>query len=181
MRFALLFLLLLMLVACGKLNSSNPSVPAIQKVDCWFDPIDNISSASCYQVYVYENHADTASSIISFPLVKLTAEFDKNKPKKTPLIDFGGGGPGGESGIGEDDIAWLVDIYRPFSLDQGRDLYLFEVRGTGLASPKLMCDSQLSTAQKLWTSNLSNEQRDQYDFDTFMSCIDELRTKSIKL
>lgn len=87
-------------------------------------------------MYVRENHMDENSNIISFPVLQI-------KPKQialgSPIVEFGGGGPGNSINLSQYNWEFLANYYAGISLELGRELILVDNRGVGLSVPRLNC------------------------------------------
>ncbi|WP_317931795.1 alpha/beta fold hydrolase [Halioxenophilus sp. WMMB6] len=124
----------------------SPATPGLKKVSCWFEQERDWPPSSCYFMTVYEVPGDPHSQLIRFPVIRFHAKGgDKN-----PVLDLGGGGPGFPAGLDSDSFNryhWYS--YKQLSLDIGRDLYLMDPRGVGMAEPRLYCQEFIDLAPKL--------------------------------
>ncbi|MEM7250573.1 MAG: alpha/beta fold hydrolase [Pseudomonadota bacterium] len=111
----------------------------LHHVDCWFDIPTDWPETRCYQMVVPMDHQNPASRPIQFPIVRFTP---KQPQKGTyPVLHLGGGGPGfpvymDAQGIADGSLWWN---YQRMSLRTGRDLYVMDPRGVGMAEPRLSC------------------------------------------
>ena len=152
----------------------------LERTECWFNKSPVQLLTRCYYVHVPENHHVEDSNIISFPLIVFRSFWGNGS--KSPVLHLGGGGPGGPLYLDDaNGVAYLKDYHNDFSLKVGRDLYVMDPRGVGLARPSLNCgrfvDSQLLRFQQNLSlaESLDGQQAD------YRNCIVEMRQQSIDL
>ena len=114
--------------------------PGLRQVKCWFNQYEFAGDIECFYMVVYENPYEHPYEYVSFPVLRF---FDQNlSTLNSPLIYLGGGGPGGETEVGHlpyDYRTLWEELARPID----RELYVIDIRGTGIAHPKLSCDLDL--------------------------------------
>ena len=136
-------------------------LPRLETVKCWFDDPGE-PSARCYRLHVALNraHSSAGRRAIVLPVVVLPAATVKKLPDPLVYIE---GGPGAETGLDTDGIAlWRKDLAGN-GVAEGRDMELFDERGTGRSEPKLDCPElvdatvtiyrgrpDVATTNKLW-------------------------------
>lgn len=110
--------------------------PGLRQVKCWFEEHEVAGDVECFYMVVDENPLEPSNQYVSFPVVRF---FDRNlSTRKSPVLYLGAGGPGSGTGIkfpSSYQTQWDV-----LAKSTGRDLYVVDVRGTGIAHPKLSCD-----------------------------------------
>ncbi len=118
----------------------NKQQPRVDTISCPYQNNLQDVEITCFKVYVYENHDNAQSKLINFQIHKFSSLIHKaSSQQNSPLFDFGGGGPGADSGFARGEMPFAFSIYRRFSVDIGRDLYLLEARGTGASEPNIGC------------------------------------------
>ena len=110
--------------------------PGLHRARCWFDPKDGSRMKECFFMVVTEDPDDAASPLIAFPVVRF---FEQNSPKasQNPVLHLGGGGPGYAMGLENPRLVW--NQYRFLVKNTGRDLYVIDPRGVGMAHPRFHC------------------------------------------
>lgn len=139
----------------------------------------------CFLMYVPELHHRKNGKYIYFPVVKISSR--TNRKEITPLLHLGNGGPGATS----------LPLYKIFTatdakldhwnwyerhFDQyGRDVYVIEPRGVGLAYPSLYCPQYNSVY--IETSEYPIRESDLYKrlIDADLSCIQHLKERDVDL
>lgn len=146
---------------------------------CWFSSKEDWPAVNCYRMFVPENHQH-GDRVISFPVI----HFQQFSAQSTlpPMLHLGGGGPGGAMWIHNSAVVEMH--WRNFEnsvLRQGRDLYLIDPRGTGMAKPRLNCPS--ATLHNL--NNLNNP-KPIAEFavaeqQLYIDCITELQQQGVEV
>ena len=86
---------------------------------------------------VPENPDDAATDrTVAFPVVKFAAQTDA--PAANPILTLGGGGPGAAEGL-DADPSYVWRFYAGMARAAGRDLYVLDPRGVGMAQPAFRC------------------------------------------
>ena len=153
--------ILLSLLAPGPGARAAGQLPRLESVKCWFDDPGE-PSARCYRLHVALNraHSSAGRRAIVLPVFVLPAATVKKLPDPLVYIE---GGPGAETGLDTDGIAlWRKDLAGN-GVAEGRDMVLFDERGTGRSEPKLDCPElvdatvtiyrgrpDVATTNKLW-------------------------------
>ncbi|MEM7082468.1 MAG: alpha/beta fold hydrolase [Pseudomonadota bacterium] len=147
-------LIALMLVGCSA-PSPAESTLGLKEVACWFDDTSYLPTHRCLEMTVTETDDPTARRLVTFPVLV----FDSPNPSgDSPVLHLGGGGPGGAMALQEEyTVLWLHKLFKQVSLELGRDLYVIDPRGTGLAKPLLMCQTYIENELRRWKKNLSLE------------------------
>lgn len=159
--------------------SPGASEPKLDEVECWFEIPAEVPLTTCYRVYVPENHEHTDSPLISFPLIKLSAE---HPTQKAPVLHLGGGGPGNPIGFNEDSVGlWLWNWYQQMSVADYRDLYLVDPRGVGLAEPVLVCKEYIPAFLGSLSRNLTTEEEIVWNSKVNQRCAERLTEDGIEL
>lgn len=151
-----------------------------QPVPCWFDAGDDWPDFDCYHMQVPEVHGDSGSRIISFPVVVFHA--DTVLRYRNPLLHLGAGGPG--SAMGLDSSESVERVWRYFSrvsIDQGRDLYVVDPRGAGLARPALVCGSAVQEAARGLTIDLDWREEQGRLTQEYGQCIRDYQGRGVEL
>ncbi len=146
----------------------------LQPTTCWFDAGIGWPRHECYYFHVPENHADPTGRKIAFPVLI----FRSFAPVEglAPVLHLGGGGPGAPVYLdytGSANSLWAN--HDEMSLNQGRDLYIMDPRGTGLARPLLTCQTYVDNVLDRWQRNLSLEQEWREADEDYFDCFDEFR------
>lgn len=155
-KILLCFSALLGLFGCTSGFSNDAlDIPYLEQVDCWFDSGKDWPDSTCFFMHVHEVHGNPASKVIAFPIVK----FSHGTSAKTPVLDLGGGGPGSPAGLDRKSIGRYIWLnYAQLSLALGRDLYLIDPRGAGMARPLMNCPAFIAQLKDIWKRPLSFEQ-----------------------
>ncbi len=159
-------------------QSPATAASALQAVDCWFDQRQGWPDLECYWMRVPENHADADSRLISFPLVIFRAR--QPDESANPVLHLGAGGPGAANHLDrQHSIQDILDAYDALSLDIGRDLYVIDPRGAGLAKPLLTCDRYVEQELKRLTRNLSLVEAWRSSDDDYTYCVESFKQQGI--
>ncbi len=157
-----------------------PSQAGLMQVDCWFKAGEDWPSSECYRMYVPENHQQADSRLIYFPVVAFRNPHAN--PNKAPILHLGAGGPGAPMYLNSEyTVQYTWEDMRTVWLDQGRDLYLIDPRGSGLAHPLLTCDTFVYEIIGLLQQNLSNEQMLRANDKIYADCITRFKKEGIDL
>jgi pimeloyl-ACP methyl ester carboxylesterase len=126
----------LALPPAAALCAGDPPAPRLEPVACWFSDTGK-PAARCYRFHVAENRAHPLGRrTITLPVVVLPAGDDRRSADPLVYIE---GGPGAATGLDGDGIdGWRKDLAANH-VAEGRDLVLFDQRGTGEADPVLDC------------------------------------------
>ena len=158
---------------------SSAAQPVVGKVrleatTCWFEAGIGWPDHECYYVFVPENHATPAGREIAFPL--LIYRSFKPIAGLAPVLHLGGGGPGAPVYLDyENGARALWANHDEISLNQGRDLYIIDPRGAGLAKPLLTCLSYVQHVLGRWRENLDLEQQWRAADENYFECVDSQR------
>nr|WP_281169132.1 alpha/beta fold hydrolase [Hahella ganghwensis] len=129
-------------------------------------------------MHVPENHQNPDSHAISFPVAVFKS--NKRNHKRTPVLHLGAGGPGSAMYLDDtDSMMYFIDIHRELSLDQGRDLYVMDPRGAGLAEPLLNCGIFAENEFFRWGENLSIKEDYEASTEDYQNCINEFRDQGV--
>lgn len=144
--------------------------PGARSINCWFSVGRDWPRAECYRMQVLENQSNSASRIISFPVVVFRSKAASKK--LAPVLHLGAGGPGAPMYLddtGSVDYFWKT--LSSISIDQGRDLLVIDPRGAGLSQPLLTCNQFVDSELIRFQSNLSlSEEMQSIDKD-YADCI----------
>ncbi len=181
MKFNLI-LALIVLVA-GFLFALNQIAPpersdsiaiGLEKTDCWFDKKPWELFTFCYYMNVPEDHGRPEGRMIQFPVVYFKSH--NVFADKAPVLHLGGGGPGGPMYLDYDDgVRSVKEEHDDFSLKQGRDLIIIDMRGTGLAKPSLGCQHLVELQFNAFQQDLSFAQEWDLHEASYLQCIDEFK------
>lgn len=141
-----------------------------ERVNCWFPTRGLTSGAQCYYMHVPENHAEPAGRVIRFPVVVFrSSHLFSSKP---PVLHLGAGGPGAPMYLDSEDIvAGIYDTHNELSVLQGRDLFIIDPRGAGLAKPSLNCYTYVKNVTGYLAEDLSLEQELAKANDDYRACV----------
>ena len=141
----------------------------LHKARCWFDKQMRWPMKDCFFMVVNEDPADASSSFIGFPIVKFFTEGgNSSSPAKNPLLHLGGGGPGSPMGLQLPHEVWSV--YKKIALRTGRDLYVMDPRGVGLAHPRLRCPEVLASLREDWQKNIGQTEESDVLLSAYQDC-----------
>ena len=121
----------------------HPSTPSrlglgLHRARCWFDHQLDSPLTECSFMVVTEDPMDAESTLIAFPVIRFTEEpLNSQGPSRNPVLHLGGGGPGSPLGLERPLEIW--DRYKFLVKGTGRDLYVVDPRGVGMAYPRLHC------------------------------------------
>ena len=121
------------------------------KAKCWFDDDLAWPRKECFLMVVNEVPGRDAGALIGFPVVKFSAH---REATGNPVLHLGGGGPGFPMGIGG-DLASVWQEYKRLAVGAGRDLYVMDPRGVGMAYPRLHCMEAVERGRAVLGENVS--------------------------
>ena len=127
---------------------------------------------------VPEDHNDPNGRLIQFPVVyfKTTQVFSA----KSPVLHLGGGGPGGPMYLDYPEAVGYTKLeHDDYSLNDGRDLIVIDVRGTGQARPSLSCQDYVEIQYNLLNQNLSYREEWEKTVPAVLQCIDDYKRSGI--
>ena len=154
-------------------SKPSDSGDAFEPTECWFDsPIPLLPSPEfdCGYVKVPEQHADPDGPTIRLPVAILRTTSDD--PRPDPLF-MAQGGPGGDAfEIFPIVIGQLADSL-------GRDIVIFNQRGTQYAEPNLMCTESFEAAAEILA--LAGDEADARALEALSECYDRLSGEGINL
>lgn len=130
------------------------ALPRFVQAPCPFTPaldLLNVRSVSCGHVIVPEDHARPSGP--SIRLAVAVFHPPEIRPGAPPLIWLEGG-PGGAS---LDSLGPLITGSLARAMLSGRDLVLFDQRGTGHSLPSLACPEVVRAKYELWAQRLDPE------------------------
>lgn len=110
--------------------------PGLHRSRCWFAGPVEIAGVECFYMVVWEDSNRVEGRTVAFPVLRF---FDPGrKTARNPVLMLGGGGPGNPVGIENRyfDLKWY---YAALAAAEGRDLYVIDPRGVGMAHPRLHC------------------------------------------
>jgi len=174
---------------------------------CWFSVEDDWPAVSCYKMWVPENH-QRGTRNISFPVIQFHA-FSKAAPSEQfptekaasarlpleavpseaapseiatqpPVLHLGAGGPGAAMWLHNQYV--LDYIWRDFEqsvLSQGRDLFLMDPRGTGMAYPRLNCPAATRHTLAQLKDPQSITQYIEKETQLYIACIEGLQQQGL--
>ena len=151
-----------------------PPKSTLENVDCWFEIEKDWPTTSCFYLQVYEQYDNPQSLLIRFPIVR----FSSGTVGKNPVLDLGGGGPGNPAGLDKESISrytWLN--YKHLSLEIGRDLYLIDPRGVGMAQPRLFCQEFIDIVTDAWKRKLYRAQENELALAADKKCFERWSQK----
>ena len=184
-KFPACCLLVLLLQAAAQMAHALPGPPAqpekpgLVQHPCWFAVDDEAVGASCYWMFVREEHGNETSRIIGFPVIRLSA--NPEPTDNPPVLHLGGGGPGNALPLGETQINDTWQNHRLMSLEQGLDLVLMDPRGVGLATPRLSCNEWLGTVRDSWSEPLPLSREWEISLAADRRCIERLTRDGVNL
>ena len=152
-----------------------------ESVDCWFTIRINWPRTECYYMHVPEDHSqkgENTKSII-FPVVVFRSNAISTK---APVLHLGAGGPGAPMGLDStDNVKIIWEYHDDISINQGRDLFVIDPRGTGLSKPLLTCDKFVENETLRLKNNLSFiEDKKAIDQD-YYTCIEKFKAQKVDL
>ena len=113
--------------------------PGLYRSRCWYGGAEK-QGVECFYMVRREDPNRGTSRLIAFPVVRY---FDPHgKSAGNPVLKLGGGGPGTPVGLESSyfDLRWY---YASLAAAAGRDLYIMDPRGVGMAHPRLHCSDFL--------------------------------------
>lgn len=129
---------------------------------------------------VPENHSQPGGKIISFPVVV----FRSNSifTSKSPVLHLGAGGPGAPMYFDStESVRSIWENHDEMSLNQGRDLFAIDPRGTGLSEPLLTCDVFVDNVLDRLNRNMTiKEELTEGDKD-YIECINKFKSQGVNL
>ena len=132
--------------------------PGLHQVRCWFGGPPETAGVECFYMIRRENPDRDTSRLIAVPVIRF---FDPDrKDGKNPVLIPGGGGPGNPVGM-EYSYFGLHWYYTRLAAAAGRDLYVLDPRGVGMAHPRLHCNHFLQNHGKVFegTGRAKEERR----------------------
>ena len=173
----------LSLVVAAFLAASITPVPAqteargkgrLEPTTCWFEASVGWPRHECHYFHVPENHDDPSGREIAVPVLVFRSFAPVDG--RAPVLHLGGGGPGAPVYLDYTAGAYsLWANHDEISLNQGRDLYIIDPRGTGVARPLLTCQTYVDNVLDRWRRNLSLEQEWREADEDYFDCFDQLR------
>ena len=157
-------------------DSENPY--GFLPVKCWFSPEADWPDTECYYMVVPENHAKSDGRISTFPVVV----FRSNSffSSRSPVLHLGAGGPGAPMYLESTEaVRTIWEYHDEMSLNQGRDLFVIDPRGTGLSEPLLTCETFVDNEINRLKKNLTiKEEWIEADKD-YKICINKFMSQGI--
>ncbi len=152
----------------------------LRPVECWFDVSDNWPVTECYYMQVPESHGQPDSRVISFPVIVFRS--DSLLSSEAPLLHLGAGGPGAAMYLDSAESVQVIwEYHDEMSVRQGRDLYVMDPRGTGLAQPLLTCDTFVDNVTVRLGENLTLEEEWARADQDYYDCIDRFLAEGVDL
>lgn len=145
---------------------------------CWFSPGPDWPVTECYYMIVPENHTKPDGRIISFPVVV----FRSNSifTSKSPVLHLGAGGPGAPMNFeSTESVRTIWEYHDEMSLNQGRDLFVIDPRGTGLSEPLLTCDTFADNVLDYLKKNMTIEEELTEADKDYTKCINKFKSRGI--
>jgi pimeloyl-ACP methyl ester carboxylesterase len=139
---------LLLALPATLLAAADAPAARLEPVSCWFSDAGK-PAARCYRFHVPENRArPVGRRNITLPVVVLPAGDAKRADDPLVYIE---GGPGAATGLDGDGIErWRKDL-AVNHVAEGRDLVLFDQRGTGEAEPRLDCPELMAATAAIYS------------------------------
>ena len=174
--YLVVFYVVVIVFSAPPLLAAQPPIDTgrLEPTTCWFQARVGWPVHECYYFHVPENHADPAGREIAFPVLV----FRSFAPIEglAPVLHLGGGGPGAPVYLDYPSGAHsLWSNHDEMSLNQGRDLYIMDPRGTGLARPLLTCLKYVDYVLDRWQRNLTLEQEWREADENYLDCFDQQR------
>ena len=127
----------------------------------------------CYFMVVREDPEDIHSILIAFPVIRFFTH--DQTPGRNPVLHLGGGGPGSAMGLyGELSVSSVWFAYKRLVSQTGRDLYVIDPRGVGMAYPRLHCPEFLETIPKALAERLTGEEETERWLESYSKCKNRL-------
>lgn len=139
---------------------------SFEPAECWFDspiPLLMRSDFECGYVTVPEFHSDSDGRTIRIPVAILRSKVEN--PAPDPLF-MAQGGPGGDAF----EVFPILTGQKAEKL--GRDIVIFNQRGTRYAEPNLMCTESFEAAQEILM--LSGDEADNRAVEALSACYERL-------
>nr|XP_061806101.1 serine protease Hip1-like [Nerophis lumbriciformis] len=128
---------------------------------------------------VPEVYGDPDTALINFPIVKVKTS---GQSSKSPVLHLGGGGPGNPIGLDPNTAGnWLWSWYQEVSTRNGRDLYIMDPRGVGMAEPVLVCKEYIPAFLGSLAKNLSIEDEVSWNIEVNKRCVARLQQQGVNL
>ena len=119
---------------------------------CWFEHDKTWPHKMCFFMVVNEDPKDKSSTLIAFPVVRF---FTGNSvPDRNPILHLGAGGPGIPMSLEVNPEAVWAN-YKGLVSDSGRDLYVMDPRGVGMAHPRLHCAEAYESVRDALASDMT--------------------------
>ena len=142
--------------------------PGLHQARCWFDQDLAWPMKDCFFMVVNEDPHDASSSLIGFPVVKFFVRPDLQEQVKNPVLHLGGGGPGSPLGIQFPNDIWSQ--YGSLVLGAGRDFYVIDPRGVGMAQPRLHCLEGLDSVRRAIGEDIDREEENTVWLSGYRAC-----------
>jgi len=152
----------------------------MRPVECWFSPAADWPDVDCYMMQVPENHDLAGERVIAYPV----AIFHANTllRYKNPVLHLGAGGPGAALGLDSTPtVRRLWEYHAPMSIEQGRDLFMIDPRGAGLARPALVCEKALEKGRAYLPHDMSLAQALRAGSDDYRECLRQYQADGVDL
>ena len=149
-------------------DNINTTPPSLLPVRCWFDD-ESGPMKKCFFMVVSEDPDDATSARIGFPVVKF---FTRHPSTKNPVLHLGGGGPGSAMGLGYPSEIW--NEYKNLVSRSGRDFYVIDPRGVGMASPRLSCTKFFAPIRKALGKPMTRKEEGERWMEVKRNCKERL-------
>jgi len=188
--FIAVFLIFLCVITLASVNRTTFQVVnenqayGFEPVDCWFDVKAQWPRTECYYMHVPEDHTQQAknTNVIAFPVIVFRSNTKSDTDTTTPVLHLGGGGPGAPMALNSNDsIEFILQVHDEMSIKQGRDLFVIDPRGTGLAKPLLTCDKFVEREEIRLNQNLSFLENSDLVEKDYHDCIEKFNAQGIEL
>lgn len=143
-------------------------LPGLLPVRCWFDD-ESWPMKKCFFMVVSEDPDDATSARIGFPVVKFPT---RHPSTKNPILHLGGGGPGGAMELGYPSEIW--NEYKNLVSRSGRDFYVIDPRGVGMASPRLSCTKFFAPIRKALGKPMTRKEEGERWMEVQRNCKERL-------
>lgn len=162
-------------VAPGTLLANGSA--GLTQLPCWFGIPEDVPETTCYRMFVPEVYGNPESSEINFPVVKIASP---DATDKSPVLHLGGGGPGNPIGLDENTAGnWLWSWYQDVSIRNGRDLYIIDPRGVGMAEPVLVCKEYIPAFLSSLAKNLTMDDEVSWNIEVNKRCVSRLQEQGV--
>ena len=146
-----------------------PLSQELHRVDCWFDSVGRPPPTEFFFMAVPENPDDATSKVIAFPVIRFATRTDASPAN--PILTLGAGGPGNAEGLDANpSYVWLY--YAAMTRAAGRDLYVLDPRGVGLAQPAFRCPDIVEHTRNI----VAQRQTANQEVENLLSSYRECRT-----